>query len=96
MGGDKVNRDDQNTIILNKKGICPLSKEESKEIILYVYRQLKLKGYNPISQIAGYLLTDDPGYITNYARARSLITKIDRYAVLEWMTEQYLNDLRSL
>ena len=52
--------------------------EEMKAILTAVYGALSEKGYNPINQIVGYLLSEDPTYITNYNNARSLICKLDR------------------
>ena len=51
---------------------------EIKEILSSVYRSLQEKGYNPINQIVGYILSEDPTYITNYNNARALIRKLDR------------------
>ena len=55
---------------------------EIKAIADYVYAALKEKGYRPLDQIIGYILTEDPTYITNYNGARHLITKIDRHDLL--------------
>ena len=56
---------------------------EMKAILNSVYSSLSEKGYNPINQIVGYLLSEDPTYITNYNNARSLICKIDRDELLQ-------------
>ena len=58
------------------------SSEEMKSILTAVYGALSEKGYNPINQIVGYLLSEDPTYITNYNNARSLICKLDRDELL--------------
>ena len=58
-----------------------------------VYDALSEKGYNPINQIVGYILSEDPTYITNYKNARSLICKIDRDELLNSMVKQYLGIL---
>ena len=55
---------------------------ENREYILRVYGALQEKGYNAVGQIVGYLLTEDPTYITNHLDARRLIRKIDRYGLL--------------
>ncbi len=55
-----------------------------------VYDALKEKGYNPINQIVGYILSEDPTYITNYRNARSLIRKIDRDELLNLLVKNYL------
>ena len=59
------------------------SSEEMKTILTAVYGALSEKGYNPINQIVGYLLSEDPTYITNYNNARSLICKLDRDELLQ-------------
>ena len=53
---------------------------------------LKEKGYNPVSQIVGYILSEDPTYITTHHNARSLIRRIDRDELLQAMVKSYLND----
>ena len=53
---------------------------------------LKHKGYNPINQIVGYILSEDPTYITNYNNARALIRKLDRDELLQELVKQYLRD----
>ena len=54
------------------------NKAEMREILSSVYNSLMVKGYNPINQIVGYILSEDPTYITNYNNARTLICRIDR------------------
>ena len=54
-----------------------------REILSSVYDSLVLKGYNPVNQLVGYILSEDPTYITNYNNARSLICRIDRDELLE-------------
>ena len=66
------------------------SNEEMKQILSEVYAALSEKGYNPINQIVGYLLSEDPTYITNYNGARSLICKIDRDELLQELVKHYL------
>ncbi|MGB9905627.1 MAG: IreB family regulatory phosphoprotein [Desulfotomaculales bacterium] len=61
-----------------------------KEILRAVYAALKERGYNPISQLVGYLLSGDPAYITSYNNARSLIRKIERDELLEELVKSYL------
>ena len=68
------------------------AKEEMKVILSAVYRSLSEKGYNPINQIVGYLLSEDPTYITNYNNARSLICKLDRDELLQELVRHYLFD----
>ena len=66
--------------------------DEIKAILTAVYDALQEKGYNPINQIVGYILSEDPTYITNYNNARSLIRKLDRDELLQELVKQYLRD----
>ena len=68
------------------------SKAEMREILSSVYNSLMVKGYNPINQIVGYILSEDPTYITNFNNARSLICKIDRDDLLQELVRHYLFD----
>ena len=63
----------------------------NQEILRGVYEALTEKGYNPIGQIVGYLLSEDPTYITNSGNARTLIRKIDRDEVMRELLESYLD-----
>ncbi len=65
-------------------------KESMRRILRNVFDALSEKGYNPINQIVGYLLTEDPTYITNYGNARSLICKIDRDELMQVLVREYL------
>ena len=65
-------------------------KENMRRILRNVYEALTEKGYNPINQIVGYLLTEDPTYITNYSNARSNICKIDRDELMQVLVREYL------
>lgn len=64
---------------------------EIKQTMQQVYRALEEKGYNPINQIVGYILSEDPTYITNYNNARTLICRIDRDELLQELLKCYLN-----
>ena len=66
--------------------------EEIKAILTAVYNALQEKGYNPINQIVGYILSEDPTYITNSNNARSLIRKLDRDELLQELVKKYLAD----
>ncbi len=68
-----------------------LTKNEAREILMGVYAALKEKGYNPVSQIVGYMLSGDPTYITSHMGARSLISKLERDELLEEIVNFYLN-----
>ena len=63
---------------------------EMKRTLQAVYRALIEKGYNPINQIVGYLLSEDPTYITNYKNARALVRRIDRDELLNELVKNYL------
>ena len=64
--------------------------EEMKKILLEVYKALNEKGYNSVSQIVGYILSEDPTYITTHNNARSLVRKLDRDELMQSMVEDYL------
>ncbi len=64
----------------------------TRRILRNVFNALDEKGYNPINQIVGYLLTEDPTYITNYNGARSMICKLDRDELLQELVQCYLFD----
>ena len=64
--------------------------EEMRQTMLTVYNALKEKGYNPISQIVGYILSEDPTYITTHNNARSLIRRLDRDKLLQALVKNYL------
>jgi len=65
-------------------------KENMRRILRTVFDSLKEKGYNPVNQIVGYLLTEDPTYITNHNNARSMICKLDRDELLQELVRSYL------
>ena len=66
--------------------------QEMKQILTTVYDALREKGYNPINQLVGYILSEDPTYITTYQGARSLIRKIDRDDLLQALLKSYLGE----
>ena len=65
--------------------------EEIRRAILIIYNALKEKGYNPISQIVGYILSEDPTYITTHNNARNLMRRIDRFELLQILLRDYIN-----
>ena len=65
---------------------------EIKRILFTVYDALKEKGYNPINQIVGYILSEDPTYITTHNNARSLIRRVDRDTLLQTLVKYYLSN----
>ena len=66
--------------------------QRMREVLTTVYDALREKGYNPINQIVGYLLSEDPTYITTHNNARSLIRQIDRDELLRALVRSYLTD----
>jgi uncharacterized protein (UPF0297 family) len=66
--------------------------ETTRQILLTVYNALVEKGYNPINQIVGYILSEDPTYITTHNNARSLIRRLDRDELLQDLVKEYLKN----
>lgn len=64
---------------------------EVKDVFRIVYEALKEKGYNPVNQIVGYIMSGDPTYITSHQNARSLIMKVERDELLEEVLTEYIN-----
>lgn len=65
--------------------------QEMRRVLLSVYEALEEKGYNPVSQIVGYILSEDPTYITTHNNARSLVRRLDRDELLQLLVKDYLN-----
>ena len=80
--------DKNNTIQYSVRRVNEL---QTKEILTAVYDALKEKGYNPLNQIVGYILSEDPTYITNHNNARALIRKLDRDELLRIIVKFYLD-----
>ena len=72
--------------------LCQNREDDIKQILTIVYDALKEKGYNPISQLVGYILSEDPTYITTHNNARSLIRRIDRDELLQVLLKSYLGE----
>jgi uncharacterized protein (UPF0297 family) len=87
QGGFGMQDNKQKTIMFPIKD---QNKQVIKETLQSVYNSLKEKGYNPINQIVGYILSEDPTYITNYNNARAVISKIDRDELLRVLVENFL------
>lgn len=68
------------------------NRDKIKEILNEVYDALKEKGYNPINQIVGYILSGDPTYITSYKNARAKIRKLERDEILEELLTSFINE----
>ncbi len=66
--------------------------QEIRRILTTVYDALKQKGYNPINQIVGYILSEDPTYITTHNNARALIRRLDRDELLQTIVKSYLDE----
>ncbi len=79
----------ENTMMFS---IADNEKDEMKLILKKIHMALTEKGYNPINQIVGYILSEDPTYITTHNNARSLITKIDRDELLQALVAEYLQN----
>ena len=63
---------------------------EMRRTLQAVYDALKEKGYNPVSQIVGYILSEDPTYITTHKNARSMLSRVDRYELLQSLVQNYI------
>ena len=68
------------------------NRSQTREILMGVYAALKEKGYNPISQIVGYIMSGDPTYITSHNGARGIIRKLERDEILEELVKYYLKE----
>ena len=68
------------------------SDSEAKRILVLVYTALAEKGYNPVNQIVGYILSGDPTYITSHNNARSLIRRLERDELLEELVDNYIKN----
>ena len=64
---------------------------DAQDILMYVYHALQAKGYDPITQLVGYIISGDPTYITSYNAARSLICRLERDEILEELVRSYLD-----
>ncbi len=87
IGGKKIMIDKTMTFSVHDD-----RENEMKEILTTVYDALKQKGYNPINQLVGYILSEDPTYITTFNNARGLIRHIDRDELLQVLVKSYLAD----
>ena len=78
--------------MFNTTKLKPLQEtgNEAQDILLYVYNALQAKGYDPITQIVGYIISGDPTYITSHNQARSMICRLERDEILEELVRFYL------
>jgi len=74
--------------------LSELNELNVETILTQVYTALEDKGYNPVNQLVGYLISGDPAYISNHKEARSIIKKIDRDEIIEELVKSYLENLR--
>ena len=70
----------------------PEGRETASDILAHVYRALQAKGYDPITQLVGFVLTGDPTYITSYDGARSMICRLERDDILEEIVSFYMSE----
>ena len=66
---------------------------DASSILAHVYRALQAKGYDPVTQLTGYLISGDPTYITSYGQARSMICRLERDEIMEELVRVYLHGL---
>ena len=80
--------------LFNTTTLAPIpdSGNEAHDILMYVYQALQAKGYDPITQITGFILTGDPTYITSFNGARSMICRLERDEILEELVYFYLTE----
>ena len=78
-----------------KIDIADKNEADVREIMRTVYSALEEKGYNPVSQIVGYILSEDPTYITTNKNARSLVRRINRYELLSMMLNDFMKNSES-
>ncbi len=90
MGDQNTQKNPTIEINQTKKFAAIDSRTEMKETLSSVYNALVVKGYNPINQLVGYILSEDPTYITNYNGARSMICRLDRDELLQELLKSYL------
>ncbi len=83
-------QDPQDTFDTMKMKPIAESGNEAQDILLYVYQALQAKGYDPITQLVGYIISGDPTYITSYNAARSMICRLERDEIVEELVRSYL------
>ena len=79
----------------NTMKMAPIAESgnEAQDILMYVYRALQEKGYDPITQLVGYIISGDPTYITSYANARYRISQVERDDILEVLLKTYIKEV---
>ena len=81
----------EDKIIISQKPQSVAEDKSQRELFRMVYDELRENGYNPISQLVGYLISEDPTYITDCNNARALIQRVDREIIMAEMVSEYLN-----
>lgn len=89
-GGGEMKNETQDTVNFRISGD---DGSETRRILFEVFKALQEKGYNPINQIVGYLISADPAYITSHNNARNLIRKLERDDILEELVSHYLQSV---
>lgn len=84
------NKNLQHTMHINNKDLKDAMLEINKEKLLYIYDALVEKGYNPIAQITGYVMTEDPIYITTHKNARNIATKLSTEDIMDVLLHSFL------
>ena len=88
---EKFKREDSSLDGYTRKFNVVGGESNTREVLTTVYEALRQKGYNPVNQIVGYILSEDPTYITNFNSARSLICRLDRDELLQELVTSYLS-----
>ncbi len=88
-----MNENHENTVLFK---VGAEEENQAKKVLLDVYRALKEKGYNPLNQLVGYLISGDPAYITSHRNSRSLIRQVERDDLLEEIVGSYLRQAEAL
>ena len=89
MSGDETKIVSDETIMFS----FGVEENRARKVIKKAYKAMTDKGYNPVHQLVGYLLSGDPDYVTSYLEARSMIRKIERDELLEELVRNYLEQL---
>ena len=89
MSGDETKTVDDETRMFN----FGVEENRAQKVIRNAYKAMTEKGYNPVHQLVGYLLSGDPAYVTSYREARSMIRKVERDELLEELVRAYLERL---
>ena len=82
----------ENSFNTTKLRPLPEGRETASDILAHVYRALQAKGYDPITQLTGFILTGDPTYITSFDNARSMICRLERDEILEEIVSFYMSE----